>query len=384
MQADVFIPVWEIVNNQVGRHYMKKVKIGIIGCGNISSIYMKNIPTFEHLELVACADLEMEKARNKAEKYQIPKACTVDEMLNDQEVDLIINLTIPKVHAKVCIQALEAGKHVYVEKPLAVTREEARKILDVAKDKGLLVGSAPDTFLGGGIQTALHLIEKGEIGEAIGASAFMIGRGHEHWHPDPAFYYDVGGGPMFDMGPYYLTALITLLGPINRLSGLTRVSYPERTILSEPKAGTKITVSTATHISGTIDFASGAIGTITTSFDAFGGSSLPPIEIYGSEGTLLVPDPNSFGGPVRLRKRDEKEFVDIPLTHQYQGNSRGIGVADMAHAIQSGSPHRANGQLAFHVLEAMYGFHDSSESGTFYKMQSSCEKPEPLPIGNEI
>lgn len=383
IKVEAPIPVWATVNNH-GGIYMSKIKIGIIGCGNISSVYMKNIPSFDHLTLVACADLDMERARSQAEKFQIAKACTVDELLNDPEVDLIINLTIPKVHAKVCIQALEAGKHVYVEKPLAVTREEAQDILDVAKDKGLLVGSAPDTFLGGGIQTALHLIEQGEIGVPIGASAFMIGRGHEHWHPDPAFYYDVGGGPMFDMGPYYLTALIALLGPINRLSGLARISYPERTVLSEPKAGTKINVSTATHISGTIDFASGAIGTITTSFDAFGGSTLPPIEIYGSEGTLLVPDPNSFGGPVRLRKRDEKDFVDIPLTHNYHENSRGIGVADMAHAIQNGSPHRANGQLAFHVLEAMHGFHDSSDSGVFYDMKSSCAKPESLPVDNKF
>ncbi|CAM4004735.1 Gfo/Idh/MocA family protein [Lederbergia lenta] len=363
---------------------MSKIKIGIIGCGNISSIYMQNIPSFDHLELVACADLDVNRARAQAEKYQLSQAYTVKEILADPNIDLIINLTIPKAHAEVCIQVLEAGKHVYVEKPLAVTREEGKSILDVAQKNGLLVGSAPDTFLGAGIQTALHLIESGEIGVPIGASAFMIGRGHEHWHPDPAFYYDVGGGPMFDMGPYYLTALIALLGPIKRLSGLARISYPERTILSEPKAGTKINVSTATHISGTLDFDSGAIGTITTSFDAFGGSTLPPIEIYGSEGTLLVPDPNTFGGSVKLRKRDEKEFIDIPLTHNYDENSRGIGVADMANAIQNGTPHRANGQLAYHVLEAMHGFHDSSESGAFYHMQSTCEKPEPFPVKHKI
>jgi len=189
---------------------------------------------------------------------------------------------------------------------------------------------------------------------------------------------------MFDMGPYYLTALIALLGPIKRLSGSVGISYPERTILSEPKAGTKITVETPTHIAGTLDFASGAIGTITTSFDAFGGTTLPPIEIYGSEGTILVPDPNTFGGPVRLRKRDEKEFVDIELTHHHDGNSRGIGVADMAKAILSGGSYRANGELAYHVLEAMHGFHDSSEQGSFYHMQSTCERPEPLPVDNKF
>src|SRR5699024_4729864 len=192
--------------------------------------------------------------------------------------------------------------------------------LDVANKTGLLVGSAPDTFLGAGIQTALELIENREIGVPIGASAFMISRGPEHWHPDPVFFYKKGGGPMFDMGPYYLTALIALLGPIKRIAGSVRASYPERTILSEPKSGEKVSVDIPTHISGTIDFATGAIGTITTSFDAFGGSSLPPIEIYGSEGTLLVPDPNFFGGSVQLRKKDEENFMEIPLTHKFSGN----------------------------------------------------------------
>ena len=363
---------------------MGKVKVGIIGCGNISSIYLENIPTFNHLELVACADLDMTKAYAQAEKYRIPEVYTVKEMLENPTIDLIINLTIPRAHADVAIQALRNGKHVYGEKPLAVTREEGNEILAVAKETGLLVGSSPDTFLGAGIQTAIHLIEKGEVGVPIGASAFMIGRGPEHWHPDPAFFYEKGGGPMFDMGPYYLTALIALLGPIKRLSGLARISYPERTVLSTPKAGEKIKVATPTHISGTIDFTSGAIGTLTTSFDAFGGTSLPSIEIYGSEGTILVPDPNTFGGPVRLRKRDAEEFIDIELTHDHKENSRGIGVADMARAILNGDAYRANGELAYHVLEAMHGFHDSSENRVFYDMKSTCTKPEPLPVNTRF
>ncbi|RBW69846.1 Gfo/Idh/MocA family protein [Bacillus taeanensis] len=363
---------------------MDKVKVGIIGCGNISSIYLENCPKFDHLELAACADLDVDRAKSQAEKYGVPKACTVKELLQDPEIELVINLTIPKAHAAVCIEALEAGKHVYTEKPLAVTREEGRGILETAEKKGLLVGSAPDTFLGAGIQTALHLIERGEIGTPIGASAFMIGRGHEHWHPDPAFYYDVGGGPMFDMGPYYLTALIALMGPIKRISGSARISYPERMITSEPKVGTKVQVATPTHISGVVDFASGAVATITTSFDAFGGTSLPPIEIYGSEGTLLVPDPNTFGGPVRLRKRDEKNFIEVPLSHGYDQNSRGIGVADMAQAIRSGESHRANGEMAYHVLEAMHGFHDASHSGMYYNMKSSCARPKSFPLAYEF
>ena len=359
---------------------MKKLKIGIIGCGYISSIYMENCQKYKHLELVSCADLDLERAQIQATKFGIPKACTVEELLADSEIQLVINLTIPKAHAAVCIQALEANKHVYTEKPLAITREEGKQILETAQKQNLLVGGAPDTFLGAGIQTAIKLIDEGEIGTPIGASAFMIGRGHEHWHPDPSFYYEVGGGPMFDMGPYYLTALVSLLGPIKRLSGFTRISYPERTITSEPKVGTKIKVEIPTHISGVIDFSSGAIGTITTSFDAFGGSALPPIEIYGSEGTLLVPDPNTFGGPVRIRKSGEDEFVDVPLSNNHTENSRGLGVADMAQSILNGGNYRANGELAYHVLEAMHGFHDSSDNGTHYTMESTCKRPEPLTV----
>lgn len=357
---------------------MRKLKIGIIGCGNISSIYLKNCQKFPHLELVACADLDEQRAQAQADKFGVPKACSVQELLSDPEIELVINLTIPKAHAAVCIQALESGKHVYTEKPLAVTLDEGRQILETAKKQNLLVGSAPDTFLGAGIQTAIHLIEQGEIGVPVGASAFMICRGHEHWHPDPAFYYDSGGGPMFDMGPYYLTALVALLGPIKRISGSTRISYPERTVESKPKAGTKIQVTTPTHISGVIDFESGVIGTLTTSFDAFGGTSLPPIEIYGSEGTLLVPDPNTFGGPVRIRKRDENDFTEVPLAYGYAQNSRGLGVADMATAILEGGVYRAKGELGYHVLEAMHGFHDSSDSGKHYIMESTCERPESL------
>lgn len=345
---------------------MSTLKIGIIGCGYISSVYMENMPAFNHLSLVACADLDLDRARSQAEQYGIPKACTVQELLSDPEIDLVINLTLPKVHAEVSLQILQAGKHVYVEKPLAISLQEAKKVLDKAQEKGLLVGSAPDTFLGAGIQTALQLIENGDIGVPIGASAFVIGRGHEHWHPNPAFYYEEGGGPLFDMGPYYLTALIALLGPINRIAGSARISYPERTILSEPNAGQKIEVSIETHIAGTIDFASGA----------FGGSTLPPIEIYGSKGTLLVPDPNTFGGPVRLRKKDQADFIDIPLVSSFQDNARGIGVADMAHALLNGKVHRANGQLAYHVLEAMHGFLISSRNSAYYRMESICSKPD--------
>ncbi|WP_019535929.1 Gfo/Idh/MocA family protein [Paenibacillus ginsengihumi] len=358
---------------------MNQVKVGIIGCGKISGIYFKNCRSFPMVEVAACADLDLERARAAAEEHGVPKACSVQELLDDPGIDIVINLTIPAAHAEVCLQAIHAGKHVYVEKPLAVTREEGRSILDAAKAKGVLVGSAPDTFLGGGIQTCVKLIEDGWIGTPVAATAFMLGRGHEHWHPDPEFYYAKGGGPMFDMGPYYLTALVAMLGPIRRIAGATKVSYPERTITSEKKFGKVIPVETPTHVAGVMDFHSGVIGTMITSFDVFGGHQLPRIEVYGSLGTLSVPDPNTFGGPVLLKRHDAQEWKEIPLSHGYAENGRGLGVLDMAYAIRNGRPHRASGELAYHVLEAMHGFHDSSDEGRHYIMQSSCERPAPMP-----
>ncbi|MNS67147.1 putative oxidoreductase YcjS [compost metagenome] len=360
---------------------MQKVKVGIIGCGKISSIYMENCNQFEILDLAACADLDLDRARQQAEKYNIPLACSVDELLSHPEIRIIINLTIPAVHAEICLKALEAGKHVYVEKPLAVTREQGRSVLEKAKEKGLLLGSAPETFLGAGIQTALKLVREGVIGRPVSATAFMMSRGHESWHPDPEFYYAEGGGPMFDMGPYYLTALVQLLGPIKRVAGITGKALTERTITSSKKYGQTIPVGIPTHIAGTLEFEQGAIVTMITSFDIFGESTLPPIEIHGTGGSILVPDPNTFGGTVKYRKAGDSEWISQPLVEGYSSDSRGIGTADMADALLHNRQHRANGELAYHVLEAMWAFHDSSDSGSYYEMHSTCRSPEPLPEG---
>lgn len=360
---------------------MKRVKVGIVGCGNISDIYLKNCTqTFDILEVVACADLIMERAQAKAEQYNIPKACTVEELLADPEIEIVVNLTIPKAHAEVCLAALNAGKNVYVEKPLAVTREDGQKILQTAKEKGLLVGGAPDTFLGAGIQTCRKIIDDGWIGQPVAATAFMMCHGHESWHPDPEFYYKVGGGPMFDMGPYYLTALISLMGPIKRVTGSAQITFPERVITSQPKYGTKITVDVPTHVAGILDFETGAVGTIITSFDVW-ASQLPRIEIYGSLATLSVPDPNTFGGPVFIKKAGDKEWKEMPLSHGYAENSRGIGVADMAYALRTGRSHRANGELTYHVLDVMHAFHDASKEGKHIVVQSTCQRPAALPVG---
>ena len=354
---------------------MRKVKVGIIGCGNISGIYFKNLTQlFHNTEVVACADLIPERAEEKAKEFGVPKACSVDELLADPEIEIVVNLTIPAAHTEVNLAALNAGKHVHCEKPLAITREDGKKVLALAREKKLLVGCAPDTFLGGGLQTCRKLIDDGWIGTPVAATAFMTCHGHESWHPSPEFYYQTGGGPMFDMGPYYLTALISLLGPAKRVTGSARVSFPQRTITSEPKYGKVIDVEVPTHVAGVLDFENGAVATIITSFDIW-SASLPRIEIYGSEGSLSVPDPNTFGGPVMYRRRSQNEWKEIPLLFGYDENSRGIGVADMAQAIVSGGRHKANGDVAYHVLDIMQGVHDASNDGGHCELKSPCERP---------
>jgi len=352
------------------------MKVGIVGCGNISNIYLEAGKKFDILDIVAVSDLDLARAQAKAQEHGIAKAVTVDALLADPEIEIVINLTVPGAHYDVCKATLEAGKHAYVEKPLSLTRAQGRDLLETASAKGLRVGGAPDTFLGAALQTCRKLVDDGAIGLPIAATAFMLGRGVETWHPNPEFFFKPGGGPMFDMGPYYLTALVSLLGPLKRVTGSAQMSFPERLITSQPLSGQKIVVETPTHIAGIMDFAGGAVGTIITSFDVW-AHNLPPIEIHGSEGSLSVPDPNMFNGTVKLY-RDGK-WEEVPLTHGYADNSRGIGVADMAYAIQEGRPHRASGELTFHVLDAMHGFLDASQSGKHYLMESQGVRPEALP-----
>lgn len=354
-------------------------KVGVIGCGNISGIYFTNGRKLAMLDVVACSDLIAERARASAEKYGIAKACTPEELLADPAIEIVLNLTIPKVHAEVALAAIEAGKSVYTEKPLAVTREDGKRVIDQAAKKGVLVGCAPDTFLGAGIQTCRKLIDDGWIGKPVAATAFMTCHGHESWHPDPEFYYQAGGGPMLDMGPYYLTALVNLMGPVRRVTGSTQLTFPERTITSEPKYGTVIKVEVPTHVVGVLDFADGAVGAIITTFDVW-AADLPRIEIYGTEGSLSVPDPNNFGGEIKVLRHNTKEWTTIPHTHGYPENSRGLGVADMAAALRSGRPHRASGQLAFHVLDIMEAIHDASRTGKHVELTSACPRPAALPM----
>ena len=298
--------------------------------------------------------------------------------MTDPEIELVLNLTTPESHYDIAKQAIVAGKSVYNEKPLAIEIEDGKDLLDSAREQGVLLGGAPDTFLGGGIQTCRQLIDEGLIGDTVAVVAFMTCRGHERWHPDPEFYYKRGGGPMFDMGPYYLTALIALLGAIHRVTASTRITFPERTITSQPKYGVKIPVEVPTHIAGLINFTNNTIGTIITSFDVW-ETKLPKIEIYGTQGSLSVPDPNTFGGPVQLYQPEHQIWRDVPLSHGYTDNSRGLGVADMAIALRSRRPHRANGDLTYHVLEVMNTFHIAANQERTMKIESHVTRPAPLP-----
>ena len=357
------------------------MKVGIIGCGNISDIYLENCTKlFKNIEVTAVSDLIRERAENQAEEYGVENVLTTEELLKRKDIELVLNLTTPPLHTEVNRMVLNAGKHVYSEKPAALDLSEANETLKMAKEKGLRVGSAPDTFLGAGLQQCRKLIDDGIIGEVVSANAVMACHGHESWHPGPEFYYKRGGGPMLDMGPYYLTALVNLVGPVRAVSAMTRKTFDTRLISSEPLNGTVIHVETTTHLTGNLLFDNGAVGTITTSFDIW-KSDQPRIEIHGSLGSLSCPDPNTFGGPVKLFRQGSEEWIDLPLfSHPYAENSRGLGLAEMASAIVKNRPHRASGALAAHVLDVMLAFDRASESGSRIDMTTTCEKPAAMPV----
>ena len=349
-----------------------KTKIAIVGCGNISDTYIKNCLAFG-LDIVACTDMDMSRAETKAEQFEL-SARPITEVLADSSIEIIVNLTPPNAHAVVSYAALDSGKHVYSEKPLATNRTDGAKLLELAKQKDRRIGCAPDTFLGAGLQTCRQVLDAGAIGEPVAAVAFFAGRGMEMWHPNPEFFYQPGAGPMFDVGPYYLTALVSMLGPVRRLTGSSRISFPERLITSQPLAGTTIQVNTPTHVTGVLDFVSGPVATVITSFDIW-AANLPRMEIYGSEGSLSVPDPNTFGGVVRVKSAQDEEWRDVPLLNGHTENSRGLGVADMAKAIRENLPHRASGEMAFHVLDLMQSFEEASTSSQHIEIPSRCERP---------
>ena len=353
------------------------VKVGLIGCGVISNAYLTISERFPILDFVACADLVLDAAKATEAKYNIP-TMTPEELLARDDIEVVLNLTIPAAHSEVNLAALESGKHAFCEKPFGLDVEDGRRVLEEASSRNLRLGCAPDTFLGGGHQTVRRLIDQGEIGKPLSGTAFMMGHGHESWHPAPAFYYQRGGGPLFDMGPYYLTALVNALGPVNRVSAIASTGFASRTITSQPKNGEVIDVEVNTHCSGALEFHSGTVITIVMSFDVWHHSNRN-IEIHGETKSISCPDPNGFGGRVALN--DQREWAPQELTHPNVENSRSIGLADMCHGIRSGRPHRASGELAFHILEVMAAFDESSKSGRHVEIQSKPNRPDPLPVG---
>jgi len=356
------------------------MRLAFIGCGNISGQYFNGLKPFRHLiEVAALSDLNLPLAKAKAAEQGVPKACSVDEVLADPSIDIILNLTIPAAHAEVNRQALNAGKHVYTEKPFALTYEDGAKTLALAREKKLRVGCAPDTVLGRGIQTCRRVIEEGRIGKPVAVTANMMGHGPESWHPNPAFFYQVGAGPLFDMGPYYLTSLINLVGPFKSVASIARISFAERLIRSKPLSGQKLKVETPTHLCAAVELLPGAIGTITMSFDTW-QHGMPLLEIYGTEGTVQCPDPNTFDGRVRVFREENDSWEDIGVRHPHQ-LCRGLGIADMVMAIREGRPHRQSGEMATHVVEVMESFHVSSDTGKRYDLKSTCAQPEAMPAG---
>jgi predicted dehydrogenase len=366
-----------ILELQINEITVSQVGIGIIGCGNISSAYLSAAKHFPILNIKALADIDPEAAQSRGREFGIP-AAGIQNLLDDPEIEIVINLTVPQAHVEVGLKAVAAGKHVHSEKPLGVSVAEASRLVEAAKAKGVRLGCAPDTFLGGAQQTCRKLIDERAIGDVISGTAFFMCPGHEKWHPNPAFYYAAGGGPVLDMAPYYLTSLVNLLGPIARVTAMSSQLQQERTIESEPLKGKKIPVQVPTHVAGLLEFDSGTIVTMVMSFDVVRHAHRP-IELYGSTGSLSVPDPDKFGDTIELTDKSGKWSPVATVFPYADGNYRILGAADMALAIRTGQPHRASGELAFHVLEVMEALDVSAGRGTHITIKSSPTRPAAMP-----
>jgi predicted dehydrogenase len=365
------------------------VKVGILGCGHVSDQYFEGIARSELLEIVACADLDLARAEEKAARHAVPRACAPEQLIADREVELVVNLTPPLAHADASLASIAAGKHVWSEKPLASSLDGARQVLEAADEAGVRVGCAPDTFLGGSIQTAVKLIDDGWIGEPVSGVAFVSEHGYEHFHPAVHSFYQPGGGPALDLGPYYVTALVAMLGPVARVTSLARATFPERVAHVGPRRGERIPVQVPTHLTGALEFESGALVSVLMSWDVW-ATNLPYLEVYGTAGSLSVANPDEFHGLPRLRRVGSEElqqpppppgtvpWSEIPLV-QPGDVGRGIGIADMAEAIRDGRPQRASGELAYHVLEVLTGLERSAGDGSHVPVESRCARPERLP-----
>jgi predicted dehydrogenase len=372
---------------------MEPTIIGLIGCGNISEFYLKGAARSRLVRVKSVADLRTEAAEAKAREHGVA-AVSVEKLLDDREIEIVVNLTVPAAHAPVSLQIIEAGKHVYLEKPLATRFAEAKPVMRVAAANGMRVGCAPDTFLGGAHQACRRAIDGELIGIPVAGAATVLSHGMEHWHPNPAFFYQHGGGPIHDLGPYYVTQLVNLLGPVSRVAAQISTASPTRTITSAPHAGETITVEVPTTVNGLLAFANGANVSLSHSWDVWKHKRLP-FEIYGSEGSMLVPDPNFFGGEPQITRRDgDWTPLDI-AAHPFHlpnrvvrsgahvADYRIIGLLDMAAAIRSGRPHRASGALALHVLEVLDAFERSSLEARHIVIETPCDRPEALPLGRD-
>ncbi len=357
------------------------MRVALLGAGNIAAQYLASLPKLPNLVLVAIADMDEARAAQVAAEQRV-RAVHPDELAGADDVEAVINITPPAAHAPTTTALLNAGKHVYQEKPFALTLAEAEAMTSLAAERGLRLGTAPDTVLGTGIQTSRALIDEGAIGTPVGAAAHMLCPGHEGWHPNPGFYYAAGGGPLLDMGVYYLTALVTLLGPIQTVSGFGSRLRGERLVPEgAPRAGERLPVEVDTHVAGVLHHASGAISTLTMSFDV-AASALPPIELWGIDGTIAVPDPNRFSDPVRLGRR-RNEWEDVPARAGYRDAGRGYGLAEMAVALDENRPHRQSAELALHVHNVMTAIADAAAAdGAAQTIVHTCERPAAVPLSD--
>lgn len=366
----------------------RKLRVGIVGCGNISAAYFSLAPLFKGIKVTACADINPAAAKARAKEFGVRAEATVEDLMKAKDVDIVVNLTVPAVHYAISRQALDAGKHVYSEKPFVLDVKEGLDLKKRADRQGLRVGSAPDTFLGGAHQQARHLVDSGAVGRITGGTCHVMSHGMEHWHPNPDFFFLPGAGPILDLGPYYITNLIQLIGPVKRVTALTSTPSKERTIGNGPRLGEKVPVKTPTTIHAIMEFESGAVVTFNASWDVWQhGHS--PMELYGEDGTLHVPDPNFFGGELGLTKQDKpvkklpkwQHPFGVPNQKHARGmmaNYRTAGLADMALAIADGRPHRCSLDMALHAIDVMTGILKSGETGKFVAMRTTCERPEAL------
>ena len=373
---------------------MSKTVIGLIGCGNISDAYLRGAARSNAIRVKACSDLRPEAAQAKAAEYGV-SAMPVQQLLADPEISIVVNLTVPMTHAAVSQQILNAGKHAYSEKPLAANFADGAGLMELSRARNLRVGCAPDTFLGASHQACRRLIDSGAIGVPVGGSAVVMSHGMESWHPNPEFFFKQGGGPILDVGPYYITQLVNLLGPVRRAVALGTIGNATRTVTSEPLKGSTIDVEVLTTVNGVLEFANGANISLSASWDVWKHNRASPIEIYGTEGTLLGVDPNFFGNVPRVCKPDG-DWQDVAIgAHPFgipnremrngtmQADYRSVGLVDMAMAIRQGRPHRASGDRALHVLEVLEALEVSSRSGQFVSIRSRCDRPEPVPLGSD-